>query len=206
LPRAVRLTAVHPVAAEKEVLPMSAIKSVPRISMAMLSTTMLALSLGSVGALADMPNTAQDAMLSREGSGPPGRFHSVWRVDCNDRSGAHQCEVSLRTADRESQGYTRQLDYPLHIIVDRDGPALGFTFGETAMPAGKPVNLVLDGQVIATMAADQRVRDPAVIDRLMHGGELLVSVGSFADGPRVRSYMMLDGLPAALADAQRRAR
>lgn len=180
---------------------MSAIKSVSTISM-----TLLALSLGSVGALADMPNTAQDAMLGREGSGPPDRFHSVWRVDCNDRGGEHRCDVTLRTADRESQGYTRQLDYPLHFIVDRNGPSIGFTFGETAMPAGKPVNLVLDGQIIATVAADQRVRDPAVIDRLMHGGELLVSVGSFADGPRVRSYMMLDGLPAVLADAQHRLR
>ncbi len=167
----------------------------------------LALSLMSfAAAVADMPDPAQDAMLGSEGAGPPDRFHSQWQVRCEDSGGAKRCEVTLHTADRESQGYTKQMRYPARFVVDRERRFIAFDFGEAAMPAGKPVELVLDGRVIATVPAGQQMDDGRVFDELLRGRQLLVSVGSFADGPRVRSYMMLDGLPAALADAQRRVR
>lgn len=166
----------------------------------------LALSLVSFAAVADMPDPAQDAMLGSEGAGPPDRFHSQWQVICDAQRGEKRCEVTLHTADRESRGYTKQMRYPVRFVVDRERRFIAFEFGAQAMPAAKPVELVLDGQVIASVPAGQRMEDERVFDRLLHGRQLLVSVGSFADGPRVRAYMMLDGLQAALADAEQRVR
>lgn len=160
-------------------------------------------------ALAEVPNTAQDAMLGAEGQGPRDRFTSMWHVDCANAgpsgSGGRRCEVTLQTADRESKNYTMQMRYPLRIVVDGAGRAIELPFTGTNVPAGSKVDLVLDGRIIASAPAGGRIDDPAVFDQLAQGRQLLISTGSFAEGARVRSYIMLDGLQAAMADAQRRA-
>jgi len=156
-------------------------------------------------ALAEVPNSAQDAMLGAEGQGPRDRFTSVWHVDCSNAGAGRRCEVTLQTADQESQNYTLQMRYPMRVVVDGSGRYIELPFTGTNVPAGSKVDLVLDGRVIASAPAGGRIADPAVFDQLARGSQLLISTGSFAEGARVRSYIMLDGLQSAMADAQSRA-
>jgi hypothetical protein len=154
-------------------------------------------------ALAEVPNTSQDAMLGSEEAGPPDRFRSLWHVGCMNANADRRCEVTLQTDDHESKGYTRALRYPLRVVVDGVGRHIELLFAE-AMPPDHRIDLILDGRVIASVRAGDRIANPALFEQLAHGRQLLISTGSFADGPRVRSYVMLDGLGIALADAQRR--
>jgi hypothetical protein len=154
-------------------------------------------------ALAEVPNTAQDALLGEEGQGPRDRFTSVWHVDCLSGAAGRRCEVTLQTADRESQNYVMQMRYPIRFVVDGDGRHIEFPFDGASIPPEMKVDLILDGRPLASVRAADRVGDPGLFDRLANGRQLLVSTGSFAEGRRVRAYVMLDGLSTALADAQR---
>src|SRR6185369_15769722 len=137
-------------------------------------------------ALAEVPNSAQDAMLGAEGQGPRDRFTSVWHVDCSNAGGngggGRRCEVTLQTADQESQNYTLQMRYPMRVVVDGSGRYIELPFTGTNVPAGSKVDLVLDGRVIASAPAGGRIGDPAVFDQLARGRQLLISTGSFAEG------------------------
>jgi len=108
----------------------------------------------------------------------------------------------LQTADHESKNYTQALRYPIRFVVDRAGWTIDFPFG-SAMPPDQRIDLVLDETPLTSVRAGDRISDPALLERLAHGRQLLISSGSFAQGPRLRSYIRLEGLGLALGDAER---
>lgn len=166
------------------------------------SIALAALMLLSVPALADVANPAQDESLAGEVNAPEGRFRSTWRVQCAGEAATRQCTVSLETVDRVVQGYTRKLEYPFRVVVDRAGRRIELPFKNPEVSAGRPVRLVIDSEVAAQARAGETLDDPALFGRLFAGDQLLVSTGTFADGPRVRSYLMLEGLQDAVKEAQ----
>lgn len=149
---------------------------------------------------ADVRNEAQDESFARAVSGPVDRFTSHWRVDCRDAP--KRCAIELETRDRLGPGHTVTIAYSFRVVVERAKTSLEFPWRKTVVPEGRKVALVIDGTTAATFASGERLDDPRLFDWMFRSVELAIESGSFADPPRLRESIMLEGLQDAIEQAQ----